>query len=224
MPRVSEYAVPATVPEVAVPDADISSAQWLGTERIVRTMPNTPALVGKGMSALYARAGVSNAQRQSVEAIMATTGDFLWVESEKQLDAVTALSGSAALQYARVNAANNALEMATLATHASTSLVYDAGTNTWQRAALTGAVTASQNGNATTLGAGVASTSIVNNAGSLERAALTGDVTASADSNTTTIANDAVTYAKMQNVSATAKVPPAATSSPRSPTCPPDSA
>ena len=53
-----------------------------------------PALVGKGMSALYARAGVSNAQRQSVEAIMATTGEYLWVENEKQLDAVTALSGS----------------------------------------------------------------------------------------------------------------------------------
>ena len=71
-----------------------SIAQWLGSECIVRTMPNTPALVGKGMSALYARPGVSAAQRQSVEAIMATTGEFLWVESEKQLDAVTALSGS----------------------------------------------------------------------------------------------------------------------------------
>ena len=71
-----------------------SISQWLGSDCIVRTMPNTPALVGKGMSALYARAGVSAAQRQSVEAIMATTGEFLWVEREKQLDAVTALSGS----------------------------------------------------------------------------------------------------------------------------------
>ena len=71
-----------------------SIAQWLGSERIVRTMPNTPALVGKGMSALYARPAVSEAERRSVEAIMATTGEFLWVDSEKQLDAVTALSGS----------------------------------------------------------------------------------------------------------------------------------
>ncbi len=71
-----------------------SIAQWLGTERIVRTMPNTPALVGKGMSALYARPAVSAAERAQVEAILATTGDFLWVESEKQLDAVTAISGS----------------------------------------------------------------------------------------------------------------------------------
>ncbi|MDZ7861654.1 pyrroline-5-carboxylate reductase [Acidovorax sp.] len=71
-----------------------SIAQWLGSERIVRTMPNTPALVGKGMSALFARPAVSEAERRSVQAIMATTGEFLWVDSEKQLDAVTALSGS----------------------------------------------------------------------------------------------------------------------------------
>ena len=71
-----------------------SIARWLATERIVRTMPNTPALVGKGMSALYARPAVSAAERTQVEAILASTGEFLWVESEKQLDAVTALSGS----------------------------------------------------------------------------------------------------------------------------------
>jgi pyrroline-5-carboxylate reductase len=71
-----------------------SIAQWLGTERIVRTMPNTPALVGKGMSALYARPAVSEAERLQIAAIMASTGEFLWVDSEKQLDAVTALSGS----------------------------------------------------------------------------------------------------------------------------------
>ena len=71
-----------------------SIAQWLGSERIVRTMPNTPALVGKGMSAIYARPAVNAEERTQVEAILASTGEFLWVESEKQLDAVTALSGS----------------------------------------------------------------------------------------------------------------------------------
>ncbi|MFN7153350.1 MAG: pyrroline-5-carboxylate reductase [Acidovorax sp.] len=71
-----------------------SIVQWLGSERIVRTMPNTPALVGKGMSALYARPAVGAAERAQVEAIMASTGQFLWVDTEKQLDAVTALSGS----------------------------------------------------------------------------------------------------------------------------------
>jgi pyrroline-5-carboxylate reductase len=71
-----------------------SIAAWLGTERVVRAMPNTPALVGKGMTALFARAGVSPPEQGRVEQVIATTGEFLWVEQEKQLDAVTALSGS----------------------------------------------------------------------------------------------------------------------------------
>jgi pyrroline-5-carboxylate reductase len=71
-----------------------SIAQWLGTERIVRSMPNTPALVGKGMTALYARAAVGEADKQRVEQVIATTGEHLWVGEERHLDAVTALSGS----------------------------------------------------------------------------------------------------------------------------------
>ncbi len=71
-----------------------SIAQWLGTERIVRSMPNTPALVGKGMTALYARPGVSQGDKARVEQIIATTGASLWVDDEAHLDAVTALSGS----------------------------------------------------------------------------------------------------------------------------------
>ncbi|MEJ8838706.1 pyrroline-5-carboxylate reductase [Ramlibacter sp. AN1133] len=71
-----------------------SIAAWLGTQRIVRSMPNTPALVGKGMTALFARAGVTPAEKARVEQVIATTGEYLWVDAEKQLDAVTALSGS----------------------------------------------------------------------------------------------------------------------------------
>ena len=71
-----------------------SIAQWLGTERVVRSMPNTPALIGRGITALFARDGVSAADRSQVEEIVATTGESLWVEREEQLDAVTALSGS----------------------------------------------------------------------------------------------------------------------------------
>ena len=71
-----------------------SIAQWLGTQRVVRSMPNTPALVGKGMTALFARAGVSAQDKARVEQVIATTGDSLWVDEEQQLDAVTALSGS----------------------------------------------------------------------------------------------------------------------------------
>jgi pyrroline-5-carboxylate reductase len=71
-----------------------SMAQQLHTQRIVRAMPNTPALIGKGIAGLYAREAVSEADKRLIEALMATTGEHLWVEEESQLDAVTALSGS----------------------------------------------------------------------------------------------------------------------------------
>ena len=72
--------------------ADIAAAT--GSARIVRCMPNTPALVGRGMTGLFASDAVSAADRQLAEAVIRTTGDALWVEREAQLDAVTALSGS----------------------------------------------------------------------------------------------------------------------------------
>ena len=71
-----------------------SIASWLGSERVVRAMPNTPALVGKGITALFARPAASAADRLAVEQVIQTTGDFLWLAQEEQLDAVTALSGS----------------------------------------------------------------------------------------------------------------------------------
>ncbi|MDP3357015.1 MAG: pyrroline-5-carboxylate reductase [Polaromonas sp.] len=71
-----------------------SIAGWLGSERIVRAMPNTPALVGKGMTALFARAAVNAADRLAVERVIQPTGEMLWLDKETQLDAVTALSGS----------------------------------------------------------------------------------------------------------------------------------
>jgi len=71
-----------------------SIAVWLNTERIVRAMPNTPALVGKGMTALFARPAVTAADRLAVEQVIQTTGAHLWLAQEEALDAVTALSGS----------------------------------------------------------------------------------------------------------------------------------
>jgi pyrroline-5-carboxylate reductase len=71
-----------------------SIARWLGSERIVRSMPNTPALVGRGMTALFARPGVAAQDRTVVEGVLAPTGQTLWVDTETDLDAVTALSGS----------------------------------------------------------------------------------------------------------------------------------
>ena len=71
-----------------------SIAHWLGTERVVRSMPNTPALIGQGMTALFARDAVSATDRTTVEGVIKTTGDYVWLDEEAQLDAVTALSGS----------------------------------------------------------------------------------------------------------------------------------
>lgn len=69
--------------------------RWLGGyARIVRVMPNTPALVLAGISALYAGPAVSAAERQSAEAILAAVGTTLWVQREEHMDAVTAVSGS----------------------------------------------------------------------------------------------------------------------------------
>jgi pyrroline-5-carboxylate reductase len=62
--------------------------------RIVRSMPNTPALIGRGIAGLFATPAVSAAERAQVEAVLAPTGQTLWVGREADLDAVTALSGS----------------------------------------------------------------------------------------------------------------------------------
>jgi pyrroline-5-carboxylate reductase len=69
-------------------------ARATGSDRVVRAMPNTPALIGQGIAGLFARASVSSAERQQVEALLAPTGALLWVAQESDLDAVTALSGS----------------------------------------------------------------------------------------------------------------------------------
>lgn len=69
-------------------------AKWLGTERIVRAMPNTPALIGMGVTGLYARPAVGRDERVQVESIAVAVGEAVWVEREELLEAVTAVSGS----------------------------------------------------------------------------------------------------------------------------------
>lgn len=71
-----------------------SMVKWLSSERWVRAMPNTPALVGKGMTGLFARDAVSADERHTIEQLLSSTGQCLWVPREADLDAVTALSGS----------------------------------------------------------------------------------------------------------------------------------
>ncbi len=69
--------------------------QWLGGGLpLVRTMPNTPAMIQAGATVLHADAGVSVQQCNLAESIMRAVGLTLWVTHEDQMDAVTALSGS----------------------------------------------------------------------------------------------------------------------------------
>lgn len=70
-------------------------SRWLqGHRRVVRTMPNTPALVGLGATGLAALPGTPPQDRALAEAIMGAVGCTVWVDDEVRLDAVTALSGS----------------------------------------------------------------------------------------------------------------------------------
>ncbi len=70
-------------------------SRWLGgLERIVRAMPNTPALVHAGVTGLYAPSVVGTEDRNTAESLMSAVGAALWFEKESDLDAVTAVSGS----------------------------------------------------------------------------------------------------------------------------------
>ena len=73
----------------------VDLARWLGGyQAIVRTMPNTPALIGMGVTGMVAAAGVSAAQRAAADQILRAVGATVWLDDESQIDAVTAVSGS----------------------------------------------------------------------------------------------------------------------------------
>ena len=78
--------------------AGITSAQlarWLGGGiAVVRTMPNTPALLGAGVTGLHANAAVDAQGRAAAEALLSAAGRTVWIEEEARMDAVTAVSGS----------------------------------------------------------------------------------------------------------------------------------
>ena len=71
-----------------------SLEKWLGCSRIVRCMPNTPAQIGQGMSGMVAAAGLSQSDKDLADGILAAAGERMWLASEQQLDALTAISGS----------------------------------------------------------------------------------------------------------------------------------
>ncbi|OFJ48403.1 pyrroline-5-carboxylate reductase [Janthinobacterium lividum] len=73
--------------------ADLS--RWLGDYRaIVRCMPNTPALIGMGITGMVASGGVSEEQKKTADAILRAVGQTVWLADEAKIDPVTALSGS----------------------------------------------------------------------------------------------------------------------------------
>ena len=88
----------ASRPLVVSIAAGITTAQmddWLGGgQAVVRTMPNTPALLGAGATGLYANAGVDAGQRERADSLMRAAGLTAWIPEEALMDAVTAVSGS----------------------------------------------------------------------------------------------------------------------------------
>jgi len=70
-------------------------ARWLGGHaKIIRCMPNTPALIGAGIAGLYAPPGASGAEKRRAERILGAVGKVVWVKDEALLDPVTAVSAS----------------------------------------------------------------------------------------------------------------------------------
>ena len=100
-------------------------SRWLDHARCVRAMPNTPALIGKGITGLCADATVNASDRALVETICNAVGQAVWVSEEKLMDAVTAVSGSGpAYVFAFLEAMQSAGEKLGLDTQTARQLAY----------------------------------------------------------------------------------------------------
>ena len=85
----------ALVVSIAAGITTVFLSQVLGSKAsIVRTVPNTPGAIGQGITALYVQPGMKKADRALAEALMAPLGATIWLDHEREMDAVTALSGS----------------------------------------------------------------------------------------------------------------------------------
>ena len=100
-------------------------SRWLDRARCVRAMPNTPALIGKGITGLFADAAVDQFDRALAETICNAVGQVVWVSEEKLIDAVTAVSGSGpAYVFAFLEAMQSAGEKLGLDTDTARKLAY----------------------------------------------------------------------------------------------------
>ncbi|MBB3136757.1 pyrroline-5-carboxylate reductase [Rhizobium pisi] len=102
-PQVMETVLPAVKSAVGPKTVVVSVAagktlgfleKHLGKAAMVRAMPNTPAMVGRGVTGAFANAGVNDQQRERVHSLLRVSGPVEWVPAEADIDAVTALSGS----------------------------------------------------------------------------------------------------------------------------------
>ena len=99
--------------------------RWLDQKRCVRAMPNTPALIGKGITGLFANADINVDDRALAETICKAVGQSVWVADEKLMDAVTAVSGSGpAYVFAFLEAMQSAGEKLGLDTETARKLAY----------------------------------------------------------------------------------------------------
>ena len=102
-PQIMDSVLPALAPVIGPHTMALSIAagidiarlaRGLGMNRIVRTMPNTPAQIGKGITGAVAGPDISPDNRQAADALLRAAGPVVWFDDEAQLDIVTAISGS----------------------------------------------------------------------------------------------------------------------------------
>lgn len=91
---VAEHCADALIISIAAGVRGATMARWLGHDRIVRAMPNTPALIRAGITGAVALPGVSGPQSALADRVLRSTGTVLWLDDEALLDPVTAISGS----------------------------------------------------------------------------------------------------------------------------------
>jgi len=100
MDQVAAEVAPVAGPETLVMSVAAGrtiaslAAHFGDSAPIVRVMPNTPAAIGRGVSALCANAAVTQDQKEDCRQLMAAVGETVWLDDESQMDAVTAVSGS----------------------------------------------------------------------------------------------------------------------------------
>ena len=112
-------------------------SRWLEQTRCIRAMPNTPALIGKGITGLFAKADINSEDRALAETICNAVGQSIWISDEQLMDAVTAVSGSGpAYVFAFLEAMQSAGEKLGLDAQSSRKLAY---------ATLEGAIQLAQN-------------------------------------------------------------------------------